>query len=151
MRSRLPLIITVVVTALLDLGVKLATVAWLSTPVDLGPLTLRYLHNDGVAFSLGRQVPTPVLILITSVITVVLAVLAWRGVLAPQVAAGMIVAGAACNTIDRAIGGTVIDTFAVGSFPVFNVADAALDIGLVIVLVAMLLPDRHGRQELGAH
>src|SRR4051812_2087257 len=114
MRSRLPLLIAVTVTALLDLAVKLATVAWLATPVDLGPLTLRYVHNEGVAFSLGRHVPTPLLLLLTGTVTVVLAVLAWRGVLAPQVAAGMIVAGAACNTIDRAIGGSVIDTFAVG-------------------------------------
>lgn len=142
MRTRIPLLAAIAVTALLDLGVKLATVAWFSTPVDLGPLTLRYVHNEGVAFSLGRTVPTPLLILLTSAVTVLLAVLAWRGVLAPQVAAGMIVAGAACNTIDRAIGGSVIDTFAVGGFAVFNVADAALDVGLVIVLVYMLWPDR---------
>ncbi|MHB1139246.1 MAG: signal peptidase II [Microthrixaceae bacterium] len=144
LRARRSLIIAAVITVVLDVGVKLATVNWLvDDPVELGPLTLKLVHNEGVAFGLGQSVPTWGLLLLTGGVTVVLAVLAWRGVLLPQFAAGMIVAGAACNAIDRAIGGSVVDTFALSFFPpVFNVADAALDVGLVIVFIAMLFPER---------
>ncbi len=144
LRARRSLLIAALVTVILDVGVKLATVNWLvDETVELGPLTLKLVHNEGVAFGLGQSVPTWALLLLTGGVTVVLAVLAWRGALVPQFAAGMIVAGAACNAVDRAIGGSVVDTFSLSFFPpVFNVADAALDVGLVIVFVAMLLPER---------
>jgi signal peptidase II len=142
LRARRSLLIAAAITVVLDVAVKLATVRWLSdSTVDLGPLTLRLVHNEGVAFGLGDQVPTVLLLAVTAGVTIVLGVLAWRGALVPQFAAGMIVAGAACNAIDRAIGGSVIDTFSLSFFPpVFNVADVALDVGLVIILIAMLLP-----------
>lgn len=151
LRARRSLIIAAVVTVVLDVAVKIATVNWLvDDTVEIGPLTLKLVHNFGVAFGLGGSVPTWALLLLTGAVTVVLAVLAWRGVLIPQFAAGMIVAGAACNAIDRAIGGSVIDTFALSFFPpVFNVADAALDIGLVIVFVAMLLPQKDAAAPAG--
>jgi len=144
LRARRSLLIAAVVTVVLDVAVKFATVRWLAdSTVDLGPLTLRLVHNEGVAFGLGQQFPTALLLALTGAVTVVLGVLAWRGVLIPQFAAGMIVAGAACNAIDRAIGGSVIDTFSLSFFPpVFNVADVALDVGLVIILIAMFLPQR---------
>jgi signal peptidase II len=144
LRARRSLLIAALVTVVLDVAVKFATVNWLATnPVEIGPLTLKLVHNYGVAFGLGGSVPTWALLLVTGGVTVLLGVMAWRGVLIPQFAAGMIVAGAACNAVDRAIGGSVIDTFSLTFFPpVFNVADAALDIGLVIVIVAMFFPQR---------
>ena len=144
LRARRSLLIAALVTVVLDVAVKIWTVNQLATDsVQLGPLTLKLVHNYGVAFGLGGSVPSWARLLVTGGVTVLLGVMAWRGVLIPQFAAGMIVAGAACNAVDRAIGGSVIDTFSLTFFPpVFNVADAALDIGLVIVIVAMFFPQR---------
>jgi signal peptidase II len=56
----------------------------------------------------------------------------------PAVALGLIVAGAWGNAIDRAIHGAVIDFVDVselGFFPyIFNVADAAITIGVILLI-----------------
>jgi signal peptidase II len=49
-----------------------------------------------------------------------------------------ILGGALGNLIDRARLGYVLDFFALGNFPVFNVADAALVLGLGILALGIL-------------
>ncbi len=46
--------------------------------------------------------------------------------------------GATGNLIDRAIAGRVTDFFDVGWWPVFNIADIALDVGVAVLLVWLL-------------
>jgi signal peptidase II len=53
--------------------------------------------------------------------------------------------GAAGNLIDRLIHGIVTDFISVGSFPVFNVADACISIGTAILIAAMWVEERRGR------
>lgn len=138
LRAHRALLIAGAITVVIDAATKIATVAWLDEPVSVGPITLRLVYNPGVAFGLGDRLPTWALLALTAAVTALLAVMAWRGTLAPPVAAGMIVAGAGSNVVNRAIGGTVIDTFDLGWWPVFNAADAALCIGLLIVVIASL-------------
>jgi signal peptidase II len=60
-----------------------------------------------------------------------------------QVAFGLMLGGAVGNVIDRLrFGGNVIDFISVGSFPVFNIADSAVTIGVGLMLLATLLENR---------
>ncbi len=74
--------------------------------MDLGVVSLRLAYNSGVAFSLGNQLPSAVIIAFTGLATMGIAVYAWRSV--PQsrgvavIGFALIVAGAASNVVDRA-------------------------------------------------
>ena len=67
-----------------------------------------------------------------------------------RLAMSMQLAGAAGNLIDRLrFDGRVTDFISVGTFPVFNVADASISIGTVILLVGVYLQER-AAQKAGA-
>jgi len=53
--------------------------------------------------------------------------------------------GALGNLIDRLIHGIVTDFISVGSFPVFNVADASISIGSAVLVAAMWAEERRLR------
>jgi len=103
--------------------------------------------NKGAAFSLGTGV-TPILEVVAVVLVTVLAVAAQRaGRSAPLlavVAIGMLLGGALSNLGDRLFrsygGGVVdfIDALRIGHhdrWPIFNVADASISIGAVLLVV----------------
>jgi len=107
--------------------------------VEVGSvLTLRLGHNPGVAFGLGNRLPGAVLIILTAVVTAVVAVSAARGAFGPPVAAGLVLGGAVGNLGDRVVGGTVVDFLDLGWWPSFNVADIAITGGVAWVLLAAL-------------
>ena len=54
-----------------------------------------------------------------------------------RVALGMQLSGALGNLIDRLTIGHVTDFVSVGSFPVFNVADASISTGVVVLIIGM--------------
>jgi signal peptidase II len=51
---------------------------------------------------------------------------------------GMALGGAAGNLVDRIRRGAVVDFVAAGPWPVFNLADAAMTVGLVVAAVSVL-------------
>ncbi len=114
--------------------------------IDLGVLELRLTYNTGVAFSMGDQLPTLLLLAATGLITAGVGVFAWRS--APTstwptvVGLGAIVAGAAANVIDRTIDGKVTDYFHTGWFATFNLADTFLTLGVIAVVVGLLRETR---------
>jgi signal peptidase II len=55
--------------------------------------------------------------------------------------------GAAGNLIDRLAHGHVIDFISVGTFPVFNVADSSITIGVGVLLLGMWLEARREKDE----
>lgn len=110
--------------------------------IHLGSVvTLRLGHNPGVAFGLGNRLPAVVVLGVTAIVTVVAAVAAARGALEPPAAAGLVLGGAFANLGDRLIGGTVVDFFDLGWWPSFNLADVAITVGVVVMLLASLRPD----------
>ncbi|MFY1651052.1 signal peptidase II [Solwaraspora sp. WMMB762] len=145
---------------LIDLGAKQWAISALTDrePVRLlgGALYLTLIRNSGAAFSLGSDY-TWIFPLVT------VAVVGWIGWLTRglrslpwAVALGLILGGALGNFLDRMFRapgpllGHVVDMFSVFHpygqvFPIFNVADSALVIG---VLLAVLL-ELTGRQRDG--
>lgn len=113
-----------------------------SNEIDLGVLTLKLAYNSGVAFSLGNQLPSAVIVTLTTLITSGIAIYAWRSVPRSRWVAvigfALIVAGAASNVIDRALDGTVTDYFHTGWWPTFNLADTYLTCGLILVFASLL-------------
>ncbi len=66
-----------------------------------------------------------------------------------RLAMSMQMGGAGGNLIDRLLReGRVTDFISVGTFPVFNVADASISVGTVILLLGIYLQERAAKKEL---
>ena len=64
--------------------------------------------------------------------------LAARPTSVTAVGLGMAIGGAAGNIVDRIRRGGVVDFVAAGAWPVFNLADAAMTVGLLMAAVSLL-------------
>ncbi|MBD3166248.1 signal peptidase II [bacterium] len=108
-----------------------------------------YIHNDGLAF--GVEVPGGRLLGLVSlgatlVFIIILLRMRRSEPLHVQVVLGLIIGGAIGNTIDRLRQGYVIDFIDVDMpnwlmqrWHVFNIADSAVSVGVVLLLLFMLL------------
>lgn len=69
-----------------------------------------------------------------------------------RIALGMQMSGALGNLVDRLTqNGRVTDFISIGTFPVFNVADASISVGTAVLLLGVYLQERALRKEkLGA-
>ena len=150
----LPVIVAVTaVVVVLDQLTKWWALEALTEPtrtIDLvWTLRLRVIYNTGTAFSLTSDSGP-----IVSVIALgVVAFLLWSGrsQRSPWVLAayGLVVGGTLGNMVDRlfrdgndgVLGGAVIDFVDLQWFPVFNLADAALTVGIGLLLAVGLFTD----------
>ena len=60
-----------------------------------------------------------------------------------KLAMGLQLGGAAGNLIDRLRVGRVTDFISVGSFPVFNIADASISVGVAVLLLGVWINERN--------
>ncbi len=58
-----------------------------------------------------------------------------------KLAMGLQLAGASGNLIDRLMMGKVTDFISIGAFPVFNIADASISIGVVVLLLGVWIKE----------
>jgi signal peptidase II len=150
-RLWLPMLLAVLVIAL-DQTTKLLVVRRRPVPQTgeiplLGPwLAITYLRNTGIAFGLFQGVPQ--LFTVTSLVIVASALYyyLWH---VPEtspwtsVSFGLLIGGALGNVVDRIRLGYVVDwikTFD-GRFPLFNLADSAVVIGVMLLALHTLLDD----------
>ena len=159
------LVLTFLLTVGCDYGTKGLAKAHLEgqNPVELVPgvFALRYAENSDTAFSLIGDLMSPAarhvaLSALAGLATVVLGFAlarAWRRLGALQrFGASMILAGAVGNATERAIRGYVIDFFHVSFWPVFNVADIAIVVGVALFLLSDWASRRPSRfQSMRAH
>lgn len=111
---------------------------------------LIYSRNTGVAFSLLQGFPellTILALLITAGVIYAYMTQLPRRNLAVQICIGLIVGGALGNLIDRIVLGYVIDFIQVGWWPVFNVADSAISVGAVLLVLTLVRLDTIGRSQ----
>jgi signal peptidase II len=121
-------------------------VADLHRPVHLvGPFGLALEYNSGTAFSLLEGAGD----WIVPVVVAVLAVVGWLAWRAERtlltVAYGLVLGGALGNLADRVFRGhhgDVADFVTLRHWPTFNVADACITVGVVLLVIALLRPPR---------
>lgn len=136
-------LVIAVSAAVLSLLVSFAA-GHLSAPVPIvgNFLRLTLSQNAGIAF--GISLPSPwqeILILCALIVICVVAVQSTNDRIS-SIAFGLIIGGAGTNLIDRAMHGSVTDFIAIGTFPVFNLADVFITIGAGLLIIDTL----HRRQ-----
>ncbi|NMP21636.1 signal peptidase II [Sulfobacillus harzensis] len=108
-----------------------------SIPVLPPVLWITYITNTGAAFSLFRRGGDPVFIVIALAILVALAIFIIRQ---PRlstrlsVGAGLLAGGTAGNLWDRLVSGRVVDYIHFRFWAIFNLADAAIVVGIILIV-----------------
>ena len=64
-----------------------------------------------------------------------------------KLAMGLQLAGASGNLIDRLMVGKVTDFISVGTFPVFNVADSSITVGVIVLLIGVWIKERQEKRK----
>lgn len=150
------LLVTAIVTVVV-IAADQATTSWALADLHrrvhlLGPFGLALQYNSGTAFSLLSGAGDWLIPLVVVVLAGV-GWLAWharRPLLA--VAYGLVLGGALGNLADRVLRGhhgDVVDFVTLSHWPTFNVADACITVGVVLVILAVLFPRRHARPASG--
>ena len=133
----------------------LALEALADGPVDVieGAVTLELSYNSGGVFGVGQGFPG---LFLAATILVTLGILVWarrieeRAWLIPL---GLVLGGGLGNLADRVfrdLDGRVVDFVDLHVWPVFNLADSAIVIGVGLVLLGALRSERPAEEEPGA-
>ena len=156
--SRRLLIALGVITVVLDQGTKAAVRALLplhdSVSVIPGFLDFTYVQNTGAAFGLLNSADLPFKTAIMTVIAltalVAISVFAMKTSSQDplgQIGLALVMGGAVGNLIDRVTTGYVVDFvdayWGDWHFWAFNVADAAITVGACLLILDMMLVNRH--------
>lgn len=112
-----------------------------TAPCIPGVLRLLHVENTGAAFSMGEG--KGFFFVAIAVAIFILALLAvWKEELSVPfaLALGAVAGGGIGNMIDRLVQGSVTDFFATQfmDFPVFNVADIFVTLGVICVLICLI-------------
>ena len=89
------------------------------------------VHNQGAAWGLFSHY-TGILIIIGSLVSLYGLITLYNSD-RPAWGLCLLIAGAIGNTLDRLYHGAVIDFIAIGPFPVFNLADSFISIGIFMM------------------
>ncbi|MFP5348074.1 MAG: signal peptidase II [Actinomycetes bacterium] len=164
LRSRRSLLVVLWVIAafvyVLDRGSKWLALRHLSTdePVQVVGrlLQLRLLFNPGAAFSMATGMTWLLTLLAVGVVVVIVRVSRRLGSRGWALALGLLLGGALGNLTDRLVRppgfgrGHVVDFVQLPNFPVFNVADSAITVAAVcVVLLSLRGVGLDGRREHG--
>ena len=97
------------------------------------------VSNNGTAFGLmkGQNVILAVVAAVAVVLIVIYAVTHKGLGFAVSLALGLILGGALGNLLDRIKFGYVIDFFDFRIWPVFNIADSAITVGMIILVIIL--------------
>jgi signal peptidase II len=106
-------------------------------------------QNTGAAFGIFQGMNGVFMIL---AIVIILMIFIYFPMVPPddiyfRLALSLQMAGAAGNLIDRLVRGYVTDFISVGRFPVFNLADSSITMGVVVLLIGMWLEERKSQHE----
>ena len=142
------LLVTAAVIVVVDQVTKSLALENLSDgPVDVieGILTLRLTYNPGGAFGVLQGVPNFFLIATT---VIVIFILYWARTVrsaAWAIPLGLVLGGGLGNLFDRVFretDGRVVDFVDLHVWPVFNVADSAITLGVIALLIMSFRAER---------
>lgn len=109
-------------------------------------------YNTGVAFGLfqGQGQLFTLLALLISAAIIYYFPRVPNGDWTLRLAMGLQLGGAVGNLIDRLTLGHVTDFISVGGFPVFNIADASITIGVAVLILGVWLQERRQKRQSAA-
>lgn len=112
-------------------------------------LDLTYRQNPYAAFSMLKSLSPAILLSITLVVLVVFSLLIWPylRVRAGVIAGALVFGGALGNLIDRIRLQRVVDYVDMHVWPVFNLADACVVVGVGLLMLVILRADRAAHPE----
>jgi len=158
---------TLIITALTVLGldqavkflIKSTMKLYQSIPVIKGFLNITYIENSGVSYGMLGNVDHPAKrwVLLGIVALAMAAILTyWYKYRSPKFlynfSCGLIIGGALGNFTDRLLVGRITDFIEVyhksWHFPVFNVADSAISVGVFFFILFMLI---YGEEKNAPH
>lgn len=112
---------------------------WVPIPLLEGIFDLTYTRNTGAAFGLAQEAGN--IFLVVAVAVCVLIIYYYRrlpkGYFLVRFALGLEMGGALGNALDRITRGYVVDFFHLHGWPIFNIADSVIVLGVVILIVMM--------------
>ena len=110
-------------------------------------LFLTVTRNSGAAFGLFQNF-TAGFVLISVLVLVGILIYYWRlprGDWSARLGLALVFGGAIANAYDRGVKGSVVDFIQVPHWPIFNIADSAITIGVAVLLVGTIW--RSGRSQ----
>lgn len=144
-RNTFVFLITIAIVILLDQAAKALLVEFMepsqSVRVIPGVLKFTYVENPGAAFGLfagSKQ------LIFWVALAIVVATLIWffytrkSESVITFIGLGCIIGGACGNLIDRILRGKVVDFIDLSWWPVFNTADLAIVVGVIIIMISMI-------------
>jgi signal peptidase II len=114
-----------------------------------GVFKITLVKNTGAAFGMfpGGRAFFVVASILASIVIVVLGLRTPKDMFWRRLTLGLILGGAVGNLIDRMFFGEVIDFFDMGigmhRWPVYNVADIAVTLGAIGLMISLLRSDQH--------
>ncbi|BAL81340.1 signal peptidase II [Caldisericum exile] len=111
-------------------------------PLIKGIFSLTHITNSGSLFGMFQNATS--ILIVSSFFVTFLIIYIERKINLPykEVAFGLIMGGILGNLIDRIIFRQVTDFLFLKHWPVFNIADASIDIGIAIFIISYL---KHGK------
>lgn len=112
-----------------------------------GPLSIRHVHNSGIAFGLFSSWASAVTLLTAGAVAWMLVYFAKSGARHPvlPVALGLLIGGSLANLADRIRLGHVTDFLDLRFWPAFNLADMFIVVGVAVLLAALVAAERQPR------
>ncbi len=117
-------------------------------------LQLNLGFNNGMAFGQGQGFGPVIAVVATLVIVYLLVTLRTEASRMSTIGIGLLIGGAAGNLIDRlfrgddgVLRGAVVDFIDFQWFPIFNVADMAINVGAALLILNSILSARAERRE----
>ncbi|HSR23897.1 MAG TPA: signal peptidase II [Candidatus Eisenbacteria bacterium] len=146
--GRLLFALLAVLVFVADRATKLAVTANVASGTERRVLPFVWItntHNAGAAFGVAQE-GTLLLLFVVGSIAVAIG-LVYYVARTPVTAAvgallGLIMGGTVGNGYERLLNGTVTDFIALHFWPVFNVADSAITVGVVLLLAGYLVRSR---------
>ena len=154
-KSNVILVIILVSVLLgLDLSLKYLVSSYLNTVNIIDNFfSLTYVLNDGAAFSLFAS--RTYLLILFAIICLFFIIYELKNNLDDRVLSigySLVLAGLLGNFIDRLIDGYIIDYLSFKilgySYPIFNLADILIVVGIVIVIIKEILKERGKKDEV---
>ena len=128
----------------LNLGEMWMPLEWLSPYARIV-----HWYNTGVAFGMfqDKNFLFSILALAISVFLIIFYPKLTEDDWFLRIALGMQLGGSLGNLIDRISIGHVTDFISIGNFPVFNIADASISVGVAVMIMGLWFEDRKEKQK----